>query len=571
ILRIQPNVRKLYLLIRAPDNNSAKERFTSEVMMSELFNVAREKIGSENLKSLMEEKVFAISGDISYENLGIKNSKLREEMHKEIDIIINSAAVTNFYERYDIAMNVNVVGAMNVLKFAKSCIKLKMLLHVSSAYVCGKAIGILPEKPFDMGETLSENTYLDIDVERGVIANKLKELETLNATPKEVTIAMKELGMQRTVDSFIVAYGKGVLKFYYGDPDSKLDVASNFYIPGDMVVNSIVAVIIAHKNQYSEDVVIYHISSSLRDGPLKNSDIMSSTFHYFTKNLWANKDGKIIKVETPLRPFSSIDSFRKHISTHYLPLLKMLKFVNIVSCHFFDKTYKNMERKMNTAIRLSQLYEPYVFFYGSFDDVNTEELRLRMKEINMDEVLNFDPRCIKWEDYLMNIHIPGVVKEKMGSVYFCSLVEEKVFAISGDISQEDMGIINSQLRNEMYKEIDIIINSASTFDERYDIAMNVNVVGAMNVLKFAKNCTKVKMFLHVSTAYVCSKTTKIVREKPLVMGETFNENSYLDMDVERRVITNKLKELETQNATPKEVTTTMKEIGIQRLLLLHDI
>uniref|UniRef100_M1AAF1 Fatty acyl-CoA reductase n=1 Tax=Solanum tuberosum TaxID=4113 RepID=M1AAF1_SOLTU len=448
ILRVQSNVRKLYLLIRAPNNNSAKERFTREVMMSELFNVAREKIGSENLKSLMKEKVFAISGDISYENLGIKNSELREEMHKEIDIIINSAAVTNFYERYDIAMNVNVVGAMNVLKFAKSCIKLKMLLHVST--------GILPEKPFDMGETLSENTYLDIDVERGVIANKLKELETLNATPKEVTIAMKELGMQRTVDSFIVAYGKGVLKFYYGDPDSKLDV-----IPGDMVVNSIVAAIIAHENQYSEDVVIYHISSSSRDGPLKNSDIMSSTFHYFTKNPWANKDGKTIKVETPLRPFSSIDSFRKHISIHYLPLLKMLKFVNIVSCHFFDKTYKNMERKMNTAIRLSQLYEPYVFFYGS-------------------------------------------IREKMGSVYFCSLVEEKVFAISGDISQEDMGIINSQLRNEMYKEIDIIINSAATFDERYDIAMNVNVVGAMNVLKFAKNCTKVKMLLHVSTdAKVC--------------------------------------------------------------------
>ncbi|XP_015164193.1 probable fatty acyl-CoA reductase 5 isoform X2 [Solanum tuberosum] len=159
------------------------------------------------------------------------------------------------------------------------------------------------------------------------------------------------------------------------------------------------------------------------------------------------------------------------------------------------------------------------------------------------------------------------IREKMGSVYFCSLVEEKVFAISGDISQEDMGIINSQLRNEMYKEIDIIINSAATFDERYDIAMNVNVVGAMNVLKFAKNCTKVKMLLHVSTAYVCSKTTEIVREKPLVMGETFNENSYLDMDVERRVIANKLKELETQNATPKEVTTAMKELGIQRAKL----
>ncbi|XP_060184885.1 fatty acyl-CoA reductase 3-like [Lycium barbarum] len=457
ILRVQPNVKKLYLLIRSSDNNSARERFTDEVMMSELFKVIREKM-SVNLCSLVEEKVFAISGDISHENMGIRNSELREEMCKEIDIIINSAATTNFYERYDVAMNVNAVGAMNVLKFAKSCTKLTMLLHVSTAYVCGKATGVLSEKSFLMGETLNKISYLDMDVERDVIANKFKELEALNATSKEVTTAMKELGIQRarlhgwqntytftkamgemllghlkenlqvviirptiitstykepfpgwiervrTVDSFILAYGKGILNFFYGDPDSKLDL-----IPGDMVVNSILAATLTHENQHSKEVVVYHISSSSRD-PLRNSDITFFMFHYFTQNPWINKDGKTINVRAPLRSFSSMASFRKHISTHYLPLLKMLKFVNLVSCHCFDKTYWYMERKMHTAIRLSELFEPYLFFYGSFDDVNTERLRLAMKEINMDDVLNFDPRCIKWEDYLMNTHIPGVVK-----------------------------------------------------------------------------------------------------------------------------------------------------------------
>lgn len=32
ILRVQPNVKKLYLLIRASDNNSARQRFTNEVI-----------------------------------------------------------------------------------------------------------------------------------------------------------------------------------------------------------------------------------------------------------------------------------------------------------------------------------------------------------------------------------------------------------------------------------------------------------------------------------------------------------------------------------------------------------
>ncbi|KAM3232063.1 hypothetical protein P3S67_009288 [Capsicum chacoense] len=85
ILRVGPNVRKLYLLIRASDNNSAKERFIHEIAMSELFNVMRERMGTINLCSFIEEKVFAISGDVSNENMGIKNSELREEVSKKID------------------------------------------------------------------------------------------------------------------------------------------------------------------------------------------------------------------------------------------------------------------------------------------------------------------------------------------------------------------------------------------------------------------------------------------------------------------------------------------------------
>ncbi|KAK6787999.1 hypothetical protein RDI58_016524 [Solanum bulbocastanum] len=371
ILCIQPNVKKLYLLIRASDYNSARKRFTNEVMMSELFKIIRDKMGSVYFCSLVEEKVFAISGDISQEYMGIINSQLRNEMYKEIDIIINSAST--FDERYDIAMNVNVVGAMNVLKFAKN------------SYVCNKTTEIVHEKPLVMGETFNENSYLDMDVERRVIANKLKELETQNATPKEVTIAMKELGIQRAklhgwlytysftkamgemilghlkenlqlviirptiitstykkpfpgwiegvraLDAFILAYGKGVLNFFYGNPDSKLD----------------------------------------------------TIFFKLSFNCIANSCYK---------------------------MFQMLKFVNLVSFHRLDKTYENMKMKMRKAIRLSELYEPYMFFYESFDDVNTEKLRLTMKEINLDEVLNFDPRCINWEDYFMNTHIPGSVR-----------------------------------------------------------------------------------------------------------------------------------------------------------------
>ncbi|XP_016476488.1 putative fatty acyl-CoA reductase 5 [Nicotiana tabacum] len=117
ILQVQPNVKKLYLLIRAPDSNSAKERFNNEVIKTDLFVVLRDKLGA-NLHSLLEDKIFSVAGDIACDSLGT-NSELNDEMCKEIDIIVNSAATTRFDERYDTAIRINALGTLNVLKFSK--------------------------------------------------------------------------------------------------------------------------------------------------------------------------------------------------------------------------------------------------------------------------------------------------------------------------------------------------------------------------------------------------------------------------------------------------------------------
>uniref|UniRef100_A0A7N2MTN6 Fatty acyl-CoA reductase n=1 Tax=Quercus lobata TaxID=97700 RepID=A0A7N2MTN6_QUELO len=89
--------------------------------------------GSLAKESFIFERVTPnIAGDISDENFGIKDSILREEMWNEIDIVLNSAATTNFDEGYDIALGINTYGALHVLNFAKKCIKLKVLVHVST-------------------------------------------------------------------------------------------------------------------------------------------------------------------------------------------------------------------------------------------------------------------------------------------------------------------------------------------------------------------------------------------------------------------------------------------------------
>ena len=62
-------------------------------------------------------------------------------------------------------------------------------------------------------------------------------------------------------------------------------------------------------------------------------------------------------------------------------------------------------------MRAVDLYEPYAFFAGCFDDINFEMLRGKMANDNLEaNMLSFDPKIIDWDYYFHKIHIPGLLK-----------------------------------------------------------------------------------------------------------------------------------------------------------------
>ena len=65
------------------------------------------------------------------------------------------------------------------------------------AYVCGENSGLFLEKPFTMGQTLSGDTKLDINVEFELMKQKLKELQHQDFSEQEISQSMKDLGMAR--------------------------------------------------------------------------------------------------------------------------------------------------------------------------------------------------------------------------------------------------------------------------------------------------------------------------------------------------------------------------------------
>lgn len=62
-----------------------------------------------------------------------------------------------------------------------------------------------------------------------------------------------------------------------------------------------------------------------------------------------------------------------------------------------------------------------------------------------------------------------VLREKWGS-NLTTFLSEKLTPVPGDISCHDLGVADSNLRQEMCTQVDIVVNLAATtnFDERYN-------------------------------------------------------------------------------------------------------
>ncbi|CAL5212261.1 unnamed protein product [Lathyrus oleraceus] len=456
ILRVQPNVKKVYLLLRAADADSATKRLHNEILKKNLFKLLKENHG-EKFNSFISEKVTVVPGDISQEEFNLKDSNLVKELYNETNVIVNLAATTNFDERYDAALDLNTFGVKHVLNFAKNCINLRVLVHVSTAYVCGEKGGLITEEPYKMGVSLNGVTGLDINVEKKVVEEKLKMLQQQGASENDVKFAMKDLGIKRakmygwpntyvftkamgemlvgtmkenlpivivrptmitstykepfpgwvegvrTIDSIIVAYGKGKLTCFLADIEAVFDV-----IPADIVVNAMMVAMTKHANQSIDDN-IYHVGSSVGN-PVRYRNLKDYTFRYFTAKPCLDKEGKPIKVGT-VTVLENMNSFQRYMYIRYMLPLKGLELVNTAFCHFFDGTYFDINKKVQTVMRLVDLYKPYLFFDGLFDNTNAEKMQKEARQSGVEmDLFYFDPKMIDWEDYFMNVHIPGIVK-----------------------------------------------------------------------------------------------------------------------------------------------------------------
>lgn len=142
-----PEVGQIYLLIRPklkPDGTEIppSQRLKEEVLKNTAFTRLRDKYG-DDFEEFCNSKIIPVCGDLTKERLGFDDETYRELVSK-VNVVINSAATVVFDERLDIALELNALGPLRLLEFARN--SNSTFIQISTAYVSGKRTGIIPEK-----------------------------------------------------------------------------------------------------------------------------------------------------------------------------------------------------------------------------------------------------------------------------------------------------------------------------------------------------------------------------------------------------------------------------------------
>ncbi|KAL2326893.1 hypothetical protein Fmac_020320 [Flemingia macrophylla] len=462
ILRTEPDVGKIYLLIKAKNKKAAMERLQNEIIDTELFRCLQQ-IHGKSYQAFVLSKLVPVVGNVCEHNLGL-DEDISNVIADEVDVIVNSAANTTFDERYDTAININTIGPCNLMNMAKKCKMLKLFLHISTAYVNGQRQGRIMERPFSIGECISREKFiskvspkylptLDIEgeinlvsnykatIEDNLLAQKMKEIGQERARrygwhdtyvftkamgemmidklrgdipvvimrPSVIESTLSEpfpgwMEGNRMMDPIVLCYGKGQLTGFLVDPSGVLDV-----VPADMVANATLAAMARHGENQKPDINVYQVASSVVN-PLVFQDLARLFYEHYSSSPCIDSKGRPIQVP-PLMLFSSKEEFSGHLWRDAIQKRGLTAMAS--SKGKMSQKLENMCRKsVEQAKYLAKIYEPYTFYGGRFDNSNTQRLMESMTEEEKRE-FDFDIKSIDWEDYITNVHIPGLRRHVM--------------------------------------------------------------------------------------------------------------------------------------------------------------
>jgi thioester reductase-like protein len=209
LLEHVPDIGKITLLIRRNRTNSSQRRFEKIVEESPTFDGLQERYGR-RLGEFLKEKVEVVEGDVSQSGLGM-DEITQARLAKSLDLIVNSAGLTDFNPDLREALASNVDSTVYLLDFLRKCDHAG-LMHLSTCYVVGMRDGRVDEELHDNYNPACDP---DFDSEREIdsLREMIRRVEARSESP-ELTKALRRQALGRGGDPSAVPAVEldGVLK-----------------------------------------------------------------------------------------------------------------------------------------------------------------------------------------------------------------------------------------------------------------------------------------------------------------------------------------------------------------------
>lgn len=411
LLRSCPEIRNIYLLMRAKKGQSPRDRL-AELLRAPLFEKLRTELPQQFAK------IIPVDGDVTEYVLGI-SEETQKVLLKEVSIVFHSAATVKFDEALKLSVTINMDGTQQLLNLCHRMPNLEALVHVSTAYCnCDRQnvaeeiypLTTEPEDVINLTKTLDDatvddltptligtrpNTYTFTKALTEVLLEKKRgRLPVAIVRPSIVLSSFKE-PVAGWVDNcngptgIIAAAGKGVFRTMVCHEDKIADL-----VPVDIVINLMICAAwsTATDRRMSQNVAdtipVYNCCTG-QQNPITWKQFVNLSFKY-----------------SRLHPFEHVVWYPGGRCRNS-PLLNRMcvLFQHMLPAHIVDFVFRlkgEKPRLVYLQSKLSKAAKCLEYFSTKqwiFRDDNVQQLREKLS-LEDQQTFMFDVRQIDWPSYL---------------------------------------------------------------------------------------------------------------------------------------------------------------------------
>jgi alcohol-forming fatty acyl-CoA reductase len=203
----------------------------------------------------------------------------------------------------------------------------------------------------------------------------------------------------RMADPIIMAFAKGILREFPGNPKSYVDI-----VPVDHVVNAI----LASGVRRPEEPEIFQVASGERN-PIRYRDLYDIVRDYFVKNPLRDSSGRPIQV--PEWSFPG----RRRVEGQLKMELAGLKVAGILAARMPEghmasdarQRIARAEKRAKMSLYYSRIYGAYANMTTTFASSRTEALYAGLPPEDREE-FPFDITAIDWRAWMQGAHLPAL-------------------------------------------------------------------------------------------------------------------------------------------------------------------